>query len=185
MKKLIIALFTVFIFLSSCGSPANSDLLAYQSAGAEISGILTTDTGSVRLSVILENATESEISSGSRNAVLCFNCTLGTHTVTISNGEISLSADGISIPCSEHASTAYSTLASFFAIDQESLYSAENGDDGSLTLSFGDQNGNAVTVTLDSVTKLPRKIALINSNCTYEIDSYRLTTDINKNEKIQ
>lgn len=185
MKKLIIALFAVFVFLSSCGAPADSDLLAYQSSGAEISGILTTDAGSVRLDITLESITDSELSAGTRNALLRFNCTLGSHTVTVSNGQISLSADGISIPCSEHAGDAYVTLASFFAVDQESLYSAENGDDGSLTLSFGDQNGNAVTVTLDSVTKLPRKIALINSNCTYEIDSYRLKTDINKNEKIQ
>lgn len=185
MKKLIIALFVIFVFLSSCGSPANSDMLAYQSSGAEISGILTTDAGSVRLDVTLENATENELSTGTRNAILRFNCTLGAHTVTVSNGEIFLSADGLSIPCSEHAGNAYVTLASFFAIDQETLYSAENGDDGALTLSFGDQNGNAVTVTLESVTKLPRKIALINSNYTYEIDSYRLTTDININEKIQ
>lgn len=175
MKKLIILLFAASFFLFSC-SAGDAELLAYQSSGAEIGGTLSTASGSVRLEISLFPLTEEELSSCIRSAELRFICSSGTHTATVSNGTVTVSANELSIPYSEFASQSYLRLASLFAVDISSLYSVESDDDGT-RLSFGNQNGDAVIITLNPITSLPRKIELKESGIVYEIDYYRLHID--------
>lgn len=178
MKKLIFALFAFIFTLTSC-TAANADLLGYQISGAEISGILHTDTGAFRLGVTLFPVTEDELASGVRDAVLTFTYTdgSGTHSATVTDGTVTLSAGGLTIPCSDEAGLHYLHLTSLFAIDSAALYSVEPDDDGTLTASFGEGDSGAVTVTIDPVTSLPKVIAAKNGKYKYEIDEYRLISD--------
>lgn len=172
MKKLTFALFAVMFILTSCTAPADSELLAYQGKAAQIRGILYTDTGAVCLDVTLGDASEEELISGVRNATLTFACDSGSHTAAVTDGKATLSACGLSVPCSEKSSQYYAKLASLFALDPDTLYSVEAGDDGTLSASFGTADGEAVTVTIDSATSLPRVIESENGTLRYEISEY-------------
>lgn len=184
MKKLTVALFaSIFVLvifaLASCGATTDADLLGYQTSGAEVKGVLHTDTGAFRLEVTLSPSSADELASGSRDAVLTFISADGSdiYSATVADGGVSLSACGLSVPCGDVTGAYFKKLTSLFAIDGNALYSVENGSDGTVTASFGVRDGEAVIVTLDPVTSLPKKISAQNGAYSYEIDEYRLISD--------
>lgn len=177
MKKLTFALFFLFFAFISCAAGTDADLLGYQTSGAEIKGILHTDSGASRLEVTLYPSTNDALAAGTRDAVLTFVFSDGTYSAAVSGGEVTLSAGGLSVPSGEETGAYFQRLTSLFAIDGGTLYSVESDSDGTVTASFGIADGEAVTVTLDPVMSLPQKISAQNGAYSYEIDEYRLISD--------
>ncbi len=172
MKKPILLTFLLIFVLSSCTGTSTADLLDYQSSGAEVSGILRTDTKDVQLSVTLSPMDDT---ASVRDAVLTFTYGSGTHSASVENGKVTLSADGLTIPIGETAGEYFLSLTSLFSIDGSTLYSVTAEDDGTVKAAFGDvASGTDVTVTFDPLTSLPRKISSETQSIIYEIDEYRL-----------
>ncbi len=174
MKRLFISLFCLSISLFSCAPQTDAELLGYQACGAEVSGILRTDTGEVRLTVTLYPESGDSLADGTRDAVLSFAYESGSFSVQIEDGKATLSADGLDVPCTDATSEQYLRIASLFALSPEALYAVSADSDGSVRASFG-ANGSVVTLALDPVTSLPRAISVGDSTLTYNIDEYRLS----------
>ncbi len=174
MKKPIFILFVFIFILSSCAMRTDLSPLSYQASGAEISGVLRSDTGDVRLSVTLLPLPKDSPLPFSRDAVLTFSYGSGIISAKIENGKVTLSANGLSVPVSDSIGKYYLTLSSLFAIDEGALYSAEADGDGNETLSFSSGSGD-FTVTLDPLTSLPKRITAQNGEIIFEIDEYRLS----------
>lgn len=161
------------LFLSSCEGVGRSPLF-YQEEAATVSGTLYTDTGVFYVTITLSPySADAEL----RDCVIKYSypSEMSGYEVTVNGGNVTVGAEGLTVPLSERAAVRYLDVVRLFTLDGESLYSAEKDENGELFCSFGCYGG--VFVTVDPDTSLPVRIVRSDSSIDLKIDNYLLDAD--------
>lgn len=170
MKKILLFALLPLFFLSSC-SRGGREPLFYQESAATVSGTLYTDTGDFYVTVSLSSCGAEDTS---RDCVIEYSypTELAGYTVAVNGGNVTLTAEGLTVPLSGGASRRYLDVMRLFTLDGESLYSAEKTEDGELICSFGCCGG--VSVVTDPDTSLPVRIYKSDGSIDFKIDNYSI-----------
>ncbi len=170
MKKMLLFALIPLFFLFSCRDGGRSPLY-YQQSAAEASGTLYTDTGDFYVTVTLApydgtgHVRDGEI-------VYSYPEEMAGYKVSVSGGNVTLSAEGLTVPLAGGAALRYLDVIKLFTLDENSLYSAERSDNGELLCSFGCYGG--VLVTVDPETSLPVRICKSDGSIDFKMDNYSI-----------
>ena len=175
MKRLaFILILTLTLALVSC-APADADPLSYQDRASEVTGTVTTETGTFSFVVTLPEMTDV-MTRRDADILLTAPETLAGITVTVQGKVVTMSSGDVTLPVSTEAAGGWLELVGLFSLDGNAV-SSVTGDGGTVTVGIGAAPCRTL-VTIDTAAGTPTQIMTEDGRLSLTIDKY-IFTDTN------